>query len=77
MSEENLILELNTEIKRLEKISQSIKTIKILYSKKRTISVLLSNRSDVNKLLIRHRNRLIKAVRAVDILITNIEIVIK
>ena len=56
---------------------QSIKIIKILYSKKKAISILLSDRSDVNKLLIKYRDRLIKAIRAVNILITNIEVVIK
>ena len=77
IQEEDLILKLNTKIRRLEEMPQSIKTIKILYSKKGTISVLLLNRSDVNKLLIKYRDRLIKTIKAVDILITNIEIVIK
>ena len=58
-------------------MSQSVKAIKILYSEKKTISILLSDRSDVNKLLIRYRDRLIKAIKAVNILITNIEVVIK
>ena len=77
MPEKDLILELNTEIRRLKKMLQSVKTIKILYSEKKAISILLSDRSDVNKLLIRYRDRLIKAIKAVNILITNIKIVIK
>ena len=75
--EEDLMLELNTEIRRLKGVPQSVKTIKISYSEKGAISILLSDRSDVNKLLIRHRNRLIKAVRAVDVLVTGIEVVTK
>ena len=77
MSEKDLILKLNTKIRRLKKMPQSVKTIKILYSKKKAISVLLSDRSDVNKLLIRYRDRLIKAIKAVNILITDIKVVIK
>ena len=77
MSEKDLILKLNTEITRLKRMPQSIKTIKILYSEKETISILLSDRSNVNKLLIKYRDRLIKTIKAVNILITNIEVVIK
>ena len=77
MPEEDLMLELNTEIRRLEGVLQSVKAIKVLYSEKGAISVLLSDRSDVNKLLIRYRDRLIKAVRAVDVLVTGVEVVIK
>ena len=77
MPEEDLMLELNTEIRRLEGVPQSVKAIKVSYSEKGAISVLLSDRSDVNELLIRHRDRLIKAVRAVDVLVTSVEVVIK
>ena len=38
--EEDLILKLNTEIRRLKNMPKSIKTIKILYLEKKAISVL-------------------------------------
>ena len=77
MPEENLILELNTKIKRLESVPKSVKTIKILYSKKEAISVLLSDKSDVNELINKYRNRLIKIIKIVNVLITSAEIVTK
>ena len=77
MSEENLILELNIEIRRLKSVPKSVKTIKILYLGRRTISVLLSDNSDVNELVNRYRNRLIKVVKTVDVLITGAEVIIK
>ena len=77
MPEIDLILELNIEIRRIEGVPQTMKTIKISYSEKRSISVLLSNKSDVNELLNEYKDRLIKAVKAVNILIIKIEIVIK
>ena len=76
----DLMLELNTKIRRIERISQTIKTIKtikISYSRKKSISIFLSDKSDVNELLNGYKNRLIKAIKAVDILIIGIEIVIK
>ena len=51
MPKENLILELNIEIKRLKDIPKSIKTIKMSYSEKKGISVLLSDKSDANELI--------------------------
>ena len=71
------MLELNTEIRRLEGVPQSVKAIKLSDSEKGAISVLLSDRSDANELLIRHRDRLIKAIRTVDVLMTGIKVVIK
>ena len=69
--------ELNIEIKRIEEIPQTIKTIKISYSKKESISVFLSDKSDVNELLNGYKNRLIEAVKAINMLVIGIEIVIK
>ena len=75
--EKNLILELNTEIRRLKDVPKSVKTIKILYSGKGAISVLLSDKSDANELVNKYRNRLIKTVKIVNVLIINAKIVIK
>ena len=71
------MLELNTEIKRIERVPQTVKTIKISYSKKESISIFLSDKSDVNELLNGYKNRLIKTVKTVNILIIGVEIVIK
>ena len=54
-----------------------MKTIKISYSGKGSISIFLSNKSDVNELLNGYKDRLIKAVKVVDILVIRIEIVTK
>ena len=54
-----------------------MKTIKISYSEKKSISVLLSDKSDVNELLNGYKDRLIKAIKTVNILITGVEIVTK
>ena len=67
MPEKDLILELNTEIRRLENMPKSVKTIKVSYLKKETIFVLLSNKSDVNELVNKYRDRLIKVVKTVAI----------
>ena len=77
MPEKDLMLKLNIEIKRLEGVPKSVKIIKVLYSEKRTISVLLSNKSDANELVNKYRDRLIKAVKMVDVLIISAEIVTK
>ena len=77
MPEEDLILELNIEIKRLKGVPKSVKTIKILYSGKGAISVLLSDKSDVNELMNKYRNRLIKIVKIINVLIIGAEVVIK
>ena len=77
MPEKNLILELNIEIRRLEGVPKSVKTIKVLYLRKETISVLLSDKSDVNELVNKYRDRLIKIVKIVDVLVIGAEIVIK
>ena len=71
------MLELNTEIKRIERISQTIKAIKISYSGKKSISIFLSDKSDVNELLNGYKDRLIKTVKVVDILVIKVEIVTK
>ena len=71
------MLKLNTKIRRIEKVTQTMKTIKISYSEKRSISILLSNKSDVNELLNGYKNKLIKAVKIINILIIKVEIVIK
>ena len=77
MSEVDLMLELNIEIRRIERVFQTVKTIKISYSGKESISVFLSNKSDVNELLNGHKDKLIKAIKAVNMLIIKVEIVIK
>ena len=56
---------------------KSVKTIKILYLGKKTIFVFLSDKSDVNELVNKYRNRLIKIVKIVNVLVTDVEIVIK
>ena len=75
--EKNLILELNIEIKRLKDMPKSVKTIKILYLGKETISVFLSDKSDVNELVNKYRNRLIKIIKIINVLVTNAKIIIK
>ena len=77
MPEADLILKLNIEIRRIEEVPQTIKTIKISYSEKRSILILLSDKSDVNELLNGYKNRLIKAVKIVNMLVIEVEIVIK
>ena len=77
MSEEDLILELNIEIKRLEGVLKSIKAIKILYLGKKTIFVFLSNKLDANELVNKYRNRLIKIIKTINVLITGAKVVIK
>ena len=77
MPEEDLILELNIEIRRLKGVPKSVKAIKVLYLKKGTISVFLSDKSDVNELVNKYRDRLIKVVKTVDVLVINVKIVIK
>ena len=54
-----------------------MKAVKISYLKKGSISVLLSNKSDANELLNEYKDRLIKAVKAVDMLVIEVEIFIK
>ena len=75
--EENLILELNIEIRRLKGVPKSVKTIKVLYLEKKAIFVLLSDNSDVNELINKYRNRLIKVVKIINVLVTDAEVVIK
>ena len=75
--EKDLILELNIKIRRLKSVPKSVKTIKISYSEKGAISVFLSNKLDVNELMNKYQNRLIKIVKIVDILVTDVEIIIK
>ena len=77
MPEKDLILELNIEIRRLKNVPKSVKTIKILYLKKKTISVFLSDKSDVNELVNKYRDRLIKIVKTINVLVTGAEIVTK
>ena len=77
MPETDLMLKLNIKIRRIEKIPQTIKTIKISYSGKESISIFLSDQSDVNDLLNEHKNKLIKAIKTVNILIIKVEIVTK
>ena len=71
------MLKLNIEIRRIEGVPQTIKTIKISYSEKGSISIFLSDKSDVNELLNGYKDRLIKAVKIIDILVIGVEIVIK
>ena len=77
MPEENLILKLNIEIRRLKGVSKSVKTIKILYLGKEAISVLLSDNLDVNELVNKYRDRLIKIIKTINVLVTGAKIVIK
>ena len=77
ISKTDLMLELNIEIRRIEKISQTVKAIKISYLEKGSISVFLSDKSDANELLNGYKDRLIKAVKVVNMLIIGVEIVIK
>ena len=56
---------------------KSIKTIKILYLEKEAISVFLSNKSKANELVNRYRNRLIKIIKTINVLITDVKIIIK
>ena len=65
------------QIKRIERIPQTIKkikTIKLSYSGKKSISVLLSDKSEANELLNRYKDRLIKAIKVINMLITRVEI---
>ena len=71
------MLQLNIEIRRIEEVPQTVKTIKILCSGKGSISILLSDKSDVNELLNEYKDKLIKTVKVVDMLVIEIEIVIK
>ena len=77
MPKEDLMLELNTEIRRLEGVPKSIKAIKVSYSGRGAISVLLSDKSDANELVNGYRDRLIKVVKTVDVLVTGAEVVTK
>ena len=77
ISEEDLMLELNIEIRRLKGMPKSVKTIKTLYLGKRAIFVFLSNKLDVNELVNKYRERLIKIVKTVNVLIIGAEIVTK
>ena len=77
MPKENLILELNIEIRRLKGIPKSIKTIKILCLGRKAISVFLSDNSDANELINKYRNELIKVVKIVNVLIISAEVVTK
>ena len=77
ISKTDLILKLNIEIRRIEEVPQTVKTIKISYSEKKSILIFLSNKSDVNELLNGYKNRLIKAIKIINMLIIGIEIVIK
>ena len=77
MPEKDLILELNIEIRRLKGVPKSIKAIKILYLKKKAISVFLSDKLDVNELVNKYRNRLIKIIKTMNVLLTDAKIIIK
>ena len=77
MPEKDLILELNIEIRRLKGVPKSVKTIKILYSEKGAISVFLSDKSDVNELVNKYRDKLIKVVKIINILIIDAKVVTK
>ena len=56
---------------------KSVKTIKILYLEKKAIYVFLSNKSDVNELVNKHRNRLIKIVKTINVLIAGAKVITK
>ena len=77
MPEEDLMLELNIKIRRLKGVPKSVKTIKILYLGKKTISVLLSDNLDANELVNKYRDRLIKVVKTVNVLVTGAKVITK
>ena len=54
-----------------------MKTIKVSYSGKESISIFISDKSDVNELLNGYKDRLIKTIKVINILIIKVEIVIK
>ena len=56
---------------------KSIKAIKILYLGKKAISVFLSDKSDANELVNKYRDRLIKIVKTINVLVIGAEILIK
>ena len=56
---------------------KSVKTIKILYLEREAISVFLSNKSNVNELVNKYRNKLIKVVETINVLVTGAKVVIK
>ena len=49
----------------------------MLYLERKTIFVFLSNKSDTNELVNKYRNKLIKAVKIVNVLVINAKIVAK
>ena len=75
--EKDLILELNIEIRRLKSMPKSVKTIKVLYLGKKAIFVFLSDKSDVNELVNKYRDRLIKVIKMVNVLVIGAKVVIK
>ena len=77
MPKKDLILELNIEIRRLKNMPKSVKTIKMLYSERGAISVFLSDNSDANELVNKYRDRLIKIVKTINVLVIDVEVVIK
>ena len=77
MPKKDLILELNIEIRRLKGVPKSVKAIKILYLEKKAIFVFLSNKSDVNELMNKYRDRLIKVIKIINVLIIDVKIVTK
>ena len=77
MPEADLMLELNTGIRNLEGVPRQVKAIKVSYSEKGVISVLLSERLNAEELVARHRDRLIKVIKTVDVAVTGVEIVTK
>ena len=77
MPKKDLILKLNIEIRRLKSVSKSVKTIKMSYLGKKAISVLLSDKSDVNELVNKYRNRLIKIVKTINVLVTDVKVITK
>ena len=77
MPEKDLILELNIEIRRLKGVPKSVKAIKISYLGRGAIFIFLSDKSDVNELVNEYRDRLIKIVKMVDVLVIGAEVVTK
>ena len=56
---------------------KSVKAIKMLYLGRKAIFVFLSDKLDVNELVNKYRDRLIKIVKTVDVLVIGVEVVIK
>ena len=60
-----------------KKYTNLVKMIKILYLKRGTVLVFFVNKQDVNKLINKYYNKLIKVIKLVNVIIIEIKIIIK